>query len=71
MQQMTPLKAIRLNCLDCMGGNANEVKLCPMDGKCSLYPYRFGHNPSRAGVGNHSAKLPPRSGLADDSTEVV
>ena len=45
MQQMTPLKAIRLNCLDCMNGNAAEVNLCPMENKCSLWPFRFGTNP--------------------------
>ena len=48
---MTPLKAIRQNCLDCMNGNANEVKMCPMETKCPLWPYRFGHNPARAGLG--------------------
>ena len=39
------LKAIRQNCLDCMCGQANEVKLCPI-AKCSLYPLRFGKDPS-------------------------
>lgn len=42
----SPLKAIRQNCLDCMCGNANEVKLCTVT-KCALYPYRLGHNPNR------------------------
>jgi len=40
---MSPLKAIRQNCLDC-NGTANEVKLCPCTG-CPLYPFRFGKNP--------------------------
>lgn len=53
---MTPLKAIRQNCLDCMNGNANEVKLCPSV-KCPLFPFRFGHNPNRNGIGNHKAVL--------------
>lgn len=42
---MTPIKAIRAKCLDCCCGQANEVKLCPTTG-CSLYPFRFGHNPN-------------------------
>ena len=42
---MTPTKAIRLKCLDCMCGLANEVKLCPIT-DCSLYPFRFGKNPN-------------------------
>lgn len=38
---MTPLKAIRAKCLDCMGGNKSYVKDC-IDEKCPLYPYRKG-----------------------------
>lgn len=37
-------KAIRLKCLDCCCGNANEVKLCIME-DCPLHPFRFGKNP--------------------------
>ena len=37
-------KAIRAFCLDCVGGSAQEVRLCPAK-KCALYPYRFGKNP--------------------------
>lgn len=47
---MTPLKAIRLKCLDCCCGQAIEVKLCPSK-NCPLYSYRMGHNPARKGVG--------------------
>ena len=42
---LTPLKAIRAKCLDCVCGQANEVKLCPCT-DCNLYPYRFGKNPN-------------------------
>lgn len=45
---LTPLKDIRQNCLDCMNGNANEVKLCPSV-KCPLFPFRFGKNPHNKG----------------------
>ena len=41
----TPIKAIRLKCLDCMCNQVNEVRLCPSK-DCSLYPYRLGHNPA-------------------------
>ena len=44
-KRITPLKAIRLKCLDCSNGSSNEVKLCPAK-KCPLYPFRDGHNPS-------------------------
>ena len=42
-----PVKAIRAFCLDCVGGNPNEVKLCTAPG-CALYPFRLGRNPYRA-----------------------
>ena len=45
---MTPMQAIRAKCLDCMCGQANEVKQCPCS-DCPLYEYRTGHNPNRAG----------------------
>ena len=41
-----PVKAIRQNCLDCVCGSAQEVKLCPCT-NCPLYPFRFGSNPYR------------------------
>ena len=41
-----PVKAIRQNCLDCVCGSANEVRLCPST-NCPLYPFRFGTNPYR------------------------
>lgn len=42
--KLTPIKAIRLKCLDCCCNSANEVKLCKCD-SCPLYPYRFGKRP--------------------------
>ena len=51
MKRLTPLKAIRAKCLDCSGGQPSEVRECP-DTECSLYPYRFGKNPNRKGIGN-------------------
>lgn len=44
-KHISPLKAIRLKCLDCSCGSSNEVKLCPV-AKCPLYPFREGHNPN-------------------------
>jgi hypothetical protein len=48
MKRITPLKAIRAHCLECMGGSAKEVKRCNIP-DCSLYEFRFGHNPSLKG----------------------
>lgn len=47
---LSPLKAIRAKCLDCVCESAQEVRLCPAT-NCPLYPYRMGHNPNRKGVG--------------------
>lgn len=47
---MTPLKAIRAKCLDCCCSSSAEVRRCPSQG-CSLWQYRDGHNPARAGLG--------------------
>lgn len=53
---LTPIKAIRAKCLDCMCNQATEVRLCPMT-DCSLYPYRMGHNPNRKGMGGNIKAL--------------
>lgn len=45
-KRISPLKAIRLKCLDCSNGSSNEVKVCPITG-CPLYPFRDGKNPFR------------------------
>lgn len=41
---ITPMRAIRKKCLDCSGGNAKEVRLCPIT-ICPIYPYRYGKRP--------------------------
>jgi len=45
----TPLKSIRLKCLDCCCGNVAEVRRCEID-SCTLWPYRFGKRPSTVGI---------------------
>ena len=53
---LTPLKAIRAKCLDCSAGSVAEVRKCHIT-DCSLYPFRFGHNPNRARIGCRNAKF--------------
>jgi|TARA_B100001964_G_C14209578_1_gene589830 hypothetical protein len=51
--ELTPLKAIRFHCLQCVGWHPSDVKHCT--GKfCPLHPYRFGTNPEREGIGGKS-----------------
>ena len=49
--KMTTLRAIREKCLDCSAGSSSRVRGCPIR-DCSLYTFREGKNPKRAGLGN-------------------
>lgn len=60
MKRLTPLKAIRLKCLDCSAGSAHEVRGCHIS-DCPLHPYRFGKNPKRAGIGPRKAEFSEKS----------
>jgi hypothetical protein len=52
---LTPQKAIRQHCLQCVGWVPSEVRRCT--GKlCPLYPYRLGSNSERNGIGNNFIK---------------
>jgi len=48
MNKVTPLKMIRLYCIDCQGGDERgsikSVRLCSIV-NCPLYPFRMGKNP--------------------------
>ena len=45
-RRLSPVKAIRLKCLDCSYGSPKEVALCPLT-FCPVYPFRMGTNPNR------------------------
>lgn len=47
---MTPLKAIRVFCVQCQGENQKATKFCTRP-DCPLYTYRQGKNPARQGIG--------------------
>ncbi len=53
MNKLSPLKSIRLKCLDCSNGSASEVRNCVIT-NCPLYEFRLGKNPNRRGIGNHT-----------------
>ncbi len=48
---LSALKAIRLNCLECVCWSAFEVKNCTSI-LCPLFPYRLGKAPGHKGKGN-------------------
>ena len=41
---ITPLKAIRKNCIDCSGGSRGEARKC-IATDCPCWPFRMGTNP--------------------------
>jgi hypothetical protein len=43
MKKLTPLKAVRVHCLDCCGGSAKEVRFCTAT-ECDTHPIRDGKN---------------------------
>ena len=42
--RLTPVRAIRKHCLECLGYSSEAVKDCTSP-NCALYPYRLGHKP--------------------------
>ena len=78
----TPLKAIRLKCIDCCGGSKREVRLCTAY-CCPLHPFRMGTNPNRRrkraehgkndsqAVRNERAEITPREGGKTSSDDGV
>jgi len=49
--KITPLRAIRLYCLECSNFQPGEVRNCWIPA-CPLYEYRLGTNPKRKGIGS-------------------
>ena len=58
----TPIKAIRLKCLECSAASAAEVRRCPIE-DCPLWPYRLGHRPTDADRAAHLVALSCAGGL--------
>lgn len=56
MRSKTPLRAIRAKCLECSSGKPSEVRNCLVE-DCPLYPFRFGKNPSRRGIGGKGGNV--------------
>ncbi len=51
---LTPLKAIKYQCHECMGFVISEVKKCT-NPRCTLFPFRLGTAPGHKGKGNISS----------------
>ena len=49
LKHITPLKSIRLNCLECCNQQPALVRECNLT-DCPLWNFRFGKNPARKGI---------------------
>ena len=58
---MSPLKALRLRCIDCCAGSSLEVRLCTAVG-CPAWPFRMGKNPWRSKAASNTGDVAPASG---------
>ena len=53
----SPIRSIRLKCLDCMCNQPKEVALCPCT-DCPLWGYRFGKRPTEEIAATFKAAKP-------------
>lgn len=68
---VSPLRALRLKCLDCCNGSAQEVRLCTAV-DCPSWPFRMGKNPWRRKLGHEErAALRARLAAEDASAPTV
>lgn len=52
----TPMRAIRQQCAECMGGHTHEIKDC-VDQGCPLWPYRLAAKPKPGSVEAKAVKV--------------
>lgn len=56
IEKLTPTDTIRAYCLQCMGGQRDFVADCETE-DCPCYPFRFGKNPARQGIGGSISQI--------------
>lgn len=64
---LTPVKAIRAYCIECMGGDKAEVRRCNLI--CPLWPYRLGKNPNRKGQGGKAVNTENGNSSCENEAE--
>ena len=77
-KQKIPLKAIRMKCIECMGGDTAQackelIRDCPAP-DCPLYDFRLGRNPyskHRGNIKNLMRQAPERPGARGKIPEIV
>jgi len=66
--KLTPLKAIRAKCIECVCGSKAEVRKCVIP-SCPLYPYRMGHDPHRKGIGGKGGGFSVKKHISANDSE--
>ena len=66
-EPMSPMKAIRLKCLDCSVYQINEVRLCEATG-CALWPFRAGRHPyTQSAMARAANEVPPGGDFGEEN----
>ena len=67
-ERISPLKALRLRCLDCCAGSAAEVRLC-VSVTCPSWPFRMGRSPWRQPISDAARERLARSAFRTAATQ--
>ena len=67
-ERISPLKALRLRCLDCCAGSASEVRLC-VSVTCPSWPFRMGRSPWRQPLSEETRERLARSAFKIAATQ--
>jgi hypothetical protein len=67
---MSPLKALRLRCIDCYGGCLKSVRGCTST-DCPSWPFRLGHSPWRKELSQERKEQLRRLGAETAATRIT
>ena len=67
---MSPLKALRLRCIDCYGGSLKSVRCCTST-DCPSWPFRLGHSPWRKQLSQDRKEQLRRLGAEAAATRIT
>jgi hypothetical protein len=67
---MSPLKALRLRCIDCYGGSLKSVRGCTST-DCPSWPFRLGHSPWRKELSPERKEQLRRLGAETAATRIT
>ena len=67
---MSPLKALRLRCIDCYGGSLKSVRGCTST-DCPSWPFRLGHSPWRKELSQERKEQLRRLGAETAATRIT